>query len=148
MGEKAKSLSFICKSVDEVEKAAAFVQKHASDLKVWLFEGEMGAGKTTLVKAICKAFGVEDTVSSPTFSIVNEYRNADDEIFYHFDFYRIKDEYEAMDIGCEEYFYSGNFCFIEWPSQIPSLIPQQHMVVQIHLQSDNSRRIDLIIHDR
>src|SRR5690606_28428519 len=98
----------------------------------------------TLIKALCKAFGVKDTVTSPTFSLVNEYENHDGSTFYHFDFYRIKNETEAMDIGAEEYFYSGNVCFLEWSSKIPNLSPVTHLFIYTEETSDNSRRIAIV----
>ena len=91
---------------------------------VWLFYGEMGAGKTTLIKALCQAWEVEDTVSSPTFALVNEYRTSKGQVVYHFDFYRIEDEEEATDIGLEEYFYSQRYCLVEWPTKIRNLLPE------------------------
>lgn len=121
-----------------VEKIVAF----AGNTKIWAFEGEMGAGKTTMIKAICRYFNVEDNVTSPTFSLVNEYCSGNHITYYHFDFYRVKDETEALDIGVEEYFYSGNFCFIEWPSKIKSLLPAERITINIHIK-DNSRTIQL-----
>ena len=106
---------------------------------IWLLEGEMGAGKTTFAKAICAFWGVAETVSSPTFSIVNEYQSANGEIIYHFDFYRIKDEAEAEDIGATEYFYSGKRCLIEWPIKIPHLIPSKHLKIELLLGDGNER---------
>lgn len=110
---------------------------------MWLFLGEMGAGKTTLIQNICRVLGVVDTATSPTFSIVNEYRDKNDESIYHFDFYRIKDETEAMDIGVEEYFDSGKLCLVEWPEKIPSLIPNQYLSITISLETQTSRKITL-----
>lgn len=94
----------------------------AKDYKIWTFNGEIGAGKTTLIKSICKNLGVIDDVSSPTFSLVNEYKTKNGEIIYHFDFYRIKSINEAYDIGIEEYFESGNICLIEWPNMINEIL--------------------------
>ena len=121
--------------------------KEAGRYPVWLFHGEMGAGKTTLIKSICTRLGVEDVMSSPTFSIVNEYKTRDDGKIYHFDYYRIKNEAEAYDIGSEEYFYSGNLCLVEWPEKIPSLIPAEHIKVSIALENQNQRTIALSVHD-
>jgi tRNA threonylcarbamoyladenosine biosynthesis protein TsaE len=117
-----------------------------SDKKVWLFFGDMGAGKTTLIKAICAALNVEELVNSPTFSIINEYRSAAGKVF-HFDFYRIKNEAEAYEIGTEEYFYSGDYCFIEWPEKIPSLIPSAHVNISIQTEDNEHRTIAISIHD-
>ncbi len=112
---------------------------------VWLFTGEMGAGKTTLIKAVCTALGVSGTMSSPTFSIVNEYEGATGSI-YHFDFYRIRNEAEAYDIGIDEYFYSSRPCFVEWPEKIPSLIPSRHGVVSLQATDSTHRTIVITFH--
>jgi len=100
----------------------------------------MGAGKTTLIKAICEYLGVTEPATSPTFSIVNEYEGRDERIF-HFDFYRLKNETEALDMGYEEYFYSGAYCFIEWPEKIPNLLPEHYVSIKIEVTGDNSRQI-------
>jgi len=99
----------------------------------------MGAGKTTLIKSLCEQLGVVDMVTSPTFSIVNEY--AGPEKIYHFDFYRLKTQAEALDLGYEEYFYSGAYCFIEWPAKIPDLLPDHYIRVDIQVLDDNARQI-------
>lgn len=132
----------------EIKKAAQFVIANASKKKVWLLRGEMGAGKTTLVKAIGHELGIVDTISSPTYSLVNEYADQLDETYYHFDFYRIRDEEEAYDIGTEEYFYSGALCFIEWSEKIPSLIPDEYLEININLVSETGRNLILTHHDR
>jgi len=118
----------------------------AEDTKVWLFTGEMGAGKTTLIKFLCRKLGVADTMSSPTFSIINEYATDGGRVF-HFDFFRIRNEAEAFDIGTEEYFYSGNYCFVEWPEKIPGLIPPEYVHIKIDLESQTLRTIALSFHD-
>ncbi|MEQ9231716.1 MAG: tRNA (adenosine(37)-N6)-threonylcarbamoyltransferase complex ATPase subunit type 1 TsaE [Cyclobacteriaceae bacterium] len=120
----------------------------ASDKSVWCFRGEMGAGKTTLIKAICDQLGVQDAMSSPTFSIVNEYSDKENESVYHFDFYRIKDEDEAREIGAEEYFYSGNYCFIEWPEKVAGLLPDDRVEIIINLVDSDRREIKLIEHGK
>lgn len=110
---------------------------------VILFDAEMGVGKTTLIKALAKALGVEGTTSSPTFSLVNEYQTASSKLLYHFDVYRLKNENEAYDMGIEDYLYSGNWCFIEWAEKIPNLIPEEHSVIKIKLASDGKRELIL-----
>ncbi|MBT1702443.1 tRNA (adenosine(37)-N6)-threonylcarbamoyltransferase complex ATPase subunit type 1 TsaE [Chryseosolibacter indicus] len=134
-------------AISDLPKVAKDLLKEAMGCRVWLFNGEMGAGKTTLIKELCNTLGVVDNMSSPTFSIVNEYATLSHETIYHFDFYRIKNEAEAYDIGTEEYFDSGNYCFIEWPEKIPSLIPQNHVEVNITTQSETLRTIALSVHD-
>ncbi len=111
--------------------------------KVILFYGEMGAGKTTTIKAICKALGVEEEVSSPTFSLVNEYLTKSGETVFHFDMYRIDSEDEVYDMGYEEYFYSGNICLVEWPEKIPNLLPDKYGEVHLSV-SDEIRTIDFV----
>jgi tRNA threonylcarbamoyladenosine biosynthesis protein TsaE len=135
-------------SEEELEKAARRIIDFAGEKKIWLFYGDMGSGKTTLIKAISKVYGIEDMVQSPTFSIVNEYRNTDDIIFYHFDFYRIKNETEALDVGVDEYFESQAYCFIEWPEKIPNLIPDDYLSIKIGINTETSRVINLTHHDR
>jgi tRNA threonylcarbamoyladenosine biosynthesis protein TsaE len=109
--------------------------------RVILFYGEMGVGKTTLIKALCKELGVEEATNSPTFSIVNEYLTTLEKSIYHFDFYRIEDEDEVFDMGYEDYFYSNNYCFIEWPEKIRNLLPKNAVKVILELDEDNNRLI-------
>ncbi|WP_017731824.1 tRNA (adenosine(37)-N6)-threonylcarbamoyltransferase complex ATPase subunit type 1 TsaE [Nafulsella turpanensis] len=145
-----KGLEISCPSQRDLPETAAAIIAFArgqGGQKIWLFEGSMGAGKTTLIKEICLRLGVEDTVQSPTFSIVNEYRAEGDEPVYHFDFYRIKEVAEALQIGAEEYFYSGHYCLIEWPSKIEEILPEQYLQVQIEVNEDNSRTILLSTHE-
>ena len=119
-----------------------------SDYRVWCFRGDMGAGKTTLIKAICDQLGVTDTMSSPTFSIVNEYQTKHDETVYHFDFYRINDLDEAHEIGVYDYFYSGDYCFIEWPERVEQLLPDERVEIFINLHGDDFREINLKEHGK
>jgi len=111
--------------------------------KVILFNGEMGVGKTTLIKQLCKTLGVNDATSSPTFSLVNEYQTETNQTVYHFDFYRLNKETEALDMGVDDYLYSGNWCFIEWSEKIASLIPEQHTVITIELLPTGERLLEL-----
>ena len=109
-------------TLDELELVAQKVIDQQPS-KVILFHGEMGVGKTTLIKQLCKNLGVSSATSSPTFSLVNEYETIDNQVVYHFDFYRLKNEMEALDMGADDYFYSGNWCFIEWAEKIPTHYP-------------------------
>ena len=111
--------------------------------KVILFNGEMGVGKTTLIKQLCKTLGVNDATSSPTFSLVNEYQTETNQTVYHFDFYRLNKETEALDMGVDDYLYSGNWCFIEWSEKIASLIPELHTVITIELLPTGERLLEL-----
>ena len=131
------------RSLEDLPKAAAQLIKASQGKKVWLFEGEMGAGKTTLIKAICKVLGVEDTISSPTYSIVNEYETNLGDAVYHFDFYRLKNEEEAMDIGVEEYLYSNAICLIEWPSVVPEVLPEDCFTIEIIAKDEYLREVHL-----
>ena len=131
-------------SIDKLPEAATqligFAEKNQT--KILLFSGEMGAGKTTFIKAFCAALGVKDAVSSPTFSIVNEYHYPKG-IVYHFDFYRLKNQLEALDLGFEEYLSSGNYCLIEWPEKIPGLLPQNYLEVLLEVQPDQHRKLTI-----
>ena len=112
--------------------------------KVILVNGEMGAGKTTMIKALCKALNSPDVVSSPTFSLINEYRTANNEPLYHFDCYRIESEEEAYDFGAEEYLHSGHLCFIEWSENIASLLPEESNALMIEKIDATTRKITLL----
>jgi len=135
-------MKIVVNCVSELERAATSLLELINDHTIVCFYGEMGVGKTTFIKEICKNLGVEDVVSSPTFSIINEYLTENDESVYHFDFYRIEEE-EAFDIGYEEYFYQGNLCLIEWPEKISSIIPENIMKVQI-TRNEEQRIIEII----
>jgi tRNA threonylcarbamoyladenosine biosynthesis protein TsaE len=131
----------------DLTSIARYIAERINACKVWLFRGEMGSGKTTLIKEICRIKGVTEVMSSPTFSIVNEYPSPESGKIYHFDFYRIKNELEAIDIGTEEYFYSGYPCLIEWPEKIPSLIPSSFAEVTIQVETNTKRTIAIAVHD-
>jgi len=136
-------MEFIASSLEDLPAAASWLLQQANDKRVFIFKAAMGAGKTSFIKVICEQLGVEDATSSPTFSIVNEYSSAHGPV-YHFDFYRLKDEQEAYDLGYEEYFYSGDYCFIEWPEKIPNLIPEDAIEVSIQVDDQFRRHIQLI----
>ncbi len=110
---------------------------------IFAFYGKMGAGKTTFIKAICEELGAVDYVTSPTFAIINEYTCKSDNIIYHFDFYRIKNLEEAFDLGYEDYFYSNRYCFIEWPEMVETLLPEETIKVEITVEEDGSRMIEV-----
>lgn len=129
-------MQFVSKSLTDLETVAQQIIKNSDDCKCLVFYGEMGVGKTTLIKRICKVLNVTDRVSSPTFSLVNEYATSAGEAVYHFDFYRIKTEEEAMDIGIEEYLYSGDYCLIEWPEKISSLLPSERIEVYLSIEKE------------
>ncbi|WP_299104446.1 tRNA (adenosine(37)-N6)-threonylcarbamoyltransferase complex ATPase subunit type 1 TsaE [uncultured Tenacibaculum sp.] len=129
-------------SLNELKDIAQEVIATASH-KILLFNGEMGVGKTTLIKEICKVLGIEDVTHSPTFSLVNEYHTNNGEIVYHFDFYRIDNEEEAYDMGVEDYLYSDNWCLIEWPENVKNLLPLEAVDVNITLLEDGQRNIQL-----
>lgn len=116
--------------------------------KVLLIQGEMGVGKTTLIKALVKKLGSSDEVSSPTFSIVNEYLTNDGDSIYHFDLYRLDSLEEALDFGIEEYLYSGNWCFIEWPNLIKDSLQTDFEIIEICLESDKSRSLEILFNQR
>jgi tRNA threonylcarbamoyladenosine biosynthesis protein TsaE len=140
---EAMSRTFDLKDLSIVSKETI---ASGQGLSIWLLEGEMGAGKTTLVKAIGKELGIKETVASPTFSIVNEYQTADGQTIFHFDFYRLKNETEAYDIGVNEYFESGNLCIIEWPEKIPTLIPDHYLRIKLEINNPQSRTIQYARH--
>lgn len=126
----------------EIDKVAQEVL-HQQPEKVILFNGQMGAGKTTFIKALSKALGVQNATSSPTFSLVNEYEIPNG-LVYHFDVYRLKNETEALDFGIDDYLYSGHWCFIEWAEKIPNLIPEKHSVITIEILENGNRIITLM----
>ncbi len=131
------------KSLKELPLAAKFVLEKLGDRNVVALYGSMGAGKTTLISEIARQLGVKDSVSSPTFALVNEYQSENNRSIYHFDFYRINKIEEVYDLGYEEYFYSDGLCFIEWAELIEELLPEDTAILRIETLSDNSRRISI-----
>jgi len=136
MNPQAINLSI--SSLSDLSATAQALLNFAGSQRIFLFYGDMGAGKTTFIKALCAALGVVDDVTSPTFSIVNEYAGTGTKV-YHFDFYRLKNQEEALDMGYEEYFYSNNYCLIEWPEKIPDLLPPHYVRVTIEVTGQQTR---------
>ena len=130
-------------SLDQIQEVAEQILA-SNPKKIILFNGDMGVGKTTLIKQLCKSLGVESATSSPTFSLVNEYSTSNNQIVYHFDFYRLNKETEALDMGVDDYLYSGNWCFIEWSEKIASLLPEETSTITIELLSDGKRELKLV----
>ncbi|WGQ07807.1 tRNA (adenosine(37)-N6)-threonylcarbamoyltransferase complex ATPase subunit type 1 TsaE [Pedobacter gandavensis] len=130
------------KNLAGLDEAAQKVLEFAQNERFFIFEGDMGAGKTTFIKALTKVLGVTDVVSSPTFSIVNEYEGKDG-IIYHFDFYRLKNLQEAYDIGYEEYFYSEHICLIEWPEKVEELLPEHYVKIEITATGETERLLSI-----
>jgi len=130
-------------SLDEIQNVGRKIISE-NPKKVILFNGNMGVGKTTLIKALAKELGVTNATSSPTFSLVNEYQANEGQLVYHFDVYRLNKESEALDLGIDEYLYSGHWCFIEWAEKIPNLIPEEHSVIHLSLTSDGKRHLSLL----
>jgi len=143
--QKNPDLILISETLDRLDETTAQIIQFAGNTPIFLFYGEMGAGKTTLIKSLCEQLGSTEPATSPTFSIVNEYPSPSGKI-YHFDFYRLKNETEALDMGYEEYFYSGAYCFIEWPEKIPNLLPEHCVTVRISVTGENSRSIRIERH--
>ncbi len=136
--------------LNSLDAAAQFIIDASPNQSFYTLQGEMGVGKTTLIKAIAKRLGSQDNVTSPTFSLVNEYivEGGERNTIYHFDFYRIKSLDEVYDIGYEEYFYSGQFCFVEWPDKIESLLPENFIEIRISRMgsAENTRELTIFKH--
>ena len=147
MADEEINLQLQCPDLASLTDVASALLARAKEHKIWLFKGEMGAGKTTLIKAICDQLGVDDVVASPTYSIVNEYKQGDQKLF-HFDFYRIESVEEAQNIGVEEYFDSGSYCFIEWFENVDPILPDSGVLVDIQRTHGQERIIDLRTYDR
>ena len=135
------SNEILIKSLEDLDRAAGEFLRQIGESRLVAFYAPMGAGKTTFITALCNRLGVEDAVCSPTFTIVNEYLSATGDSVYHFDFYRITKPSEALDIGLEDYLYSGSLCLMEWPENIEELLPEETLKVRIQVQTDGSRRI-------
>ena len=131
--------------MDNLDAAAAEFLEAVGENRLIAFYGNLGAGKTTFIKALCDRLGVDDNVCSPTFTIVNEYRAADGDSVFHFDFYRIDSLREAQDLGLDEYFYSGCFCFMEWPEKIAELLPEETVEVHIEPLDESTRKISVCL---
>ena len=130
-------------NLDRIHEAArAFIDNIGNDT-IFAFYGHMGAGKTTFIKAVCEELGVTDVINSPTFAIVNEYLAGSGNTIYHFDCYRINKIVEALDMGCQDYFDSGNLCFIEWPENIAEILPDEAVAVYIKVADDDTRCIEI-----
>ncbi len=138
-------IKYSLNEIDKVAKQLLDYLKKNSSLKIIVFDGKMGSGKTTLIKEICIQMNVVDEVTSPTFAIINEYVTQDNQPVYHFDFYRLKNIQEAIDIGCEDYFYSGNYCFIEWANIVEPILPDNTLIISINQHSENQRILQLSI---
>ena len=136
-------MKLLLKDLSDIDIIAKKFIENMGARNVFAFYGEMGAGKTTLIKAICNALDVNETVTSPTFAIINEYKRSNGEPIFHFDFYRIKDMEEAYDFGYEDYFYSGQLCFIEWPELVEPLLPENVVKVQIVIEDNGQRSISV-----
>ena len=130
-------------SEEELPAVASALLSELPSARVFCFYGEMGAGKTTLIKEVCRQLGADGTTASPTFAIVNEYPTPDGPI-YHFDFYRIRSLAEAREVGVEEYLYSGDYCFLEWPENVAPLIEPEFVKVSIHVGADGSRTFETV----
>lgn len=135
--------SLVLKSLSDLNIIAAKFLRLMRDKKVFAFFGPMGVGKTTFIKALCNELGVIEIVTSPTFALVNEYQTEKSEVIYHFDFYRIEKIEEVYDFGYEDYFFSGNYCFIEWPDKIAEILPENVVFVQMVENQDGSRTINI-----
>jgi len=128
--------------LSKLQETAGLLLQNFPEDRIFAFYGAMGAGKTTFIKAMCKELGSSDYVTSPTFALINEYSTDKGSVIYHFDFYRIKKLEEAFDLGYEDYIYSGNYCFIEWPEMIESLLPEGIVEIRIKEAENNIRLIE------
>ena len=139
--------TFTINSLEEYPQAAKWFTGFLQQGHIFAFYGKMGSGKTTFIKSLCEELGVEDTINSPTFAIVNEYEDRDANTIFHFDFYRIKSLAEVYNMGYEEYFYSNAYCFLEWPELIEELLPEEHIRVDITEGDNGVRTIAVTVND-
>ncbi|MCW3107964.1 MAG: tsaE [Segetibacter sp.] len=136
------TLSF---TLPEIKQAAEKVFEFGKDKKVWAIHGEMGAGKTTFIHAICENLGVTSAIGSPTYSIINEYKSEKAGVIYHMDWYRLKDEEEALQAGVEDSLFSGNLCLVEWPERAPALLPDDYFNITLSMVDEKTRKIAIKI---
>jgi len=136
-------LTIIIKNKKQLPSAARKILEYISGNKLLAFYGSLGAGKTTIIKAVCSILGAEDSVSSPTFTLVNEYKTKNNEFLYHIDFYRIRKKEEVFDFGLEEYFSSGSYCFMEWPELIGDILPPETVKIKITVDSKEQRILEI-----
>jgi tRNA threonylcarbamoyladenosine biosynthesis protein TsaE len=137
-------MNLVIKNKNHLDAAAAKLLKLTIPARIYAFYGAMGSGKTTIIKAICKFLGATDIVTSPTFTLVNEYKTVSGDSLYHIDFYRIKKQEEAFDFGIEEYFSSGSYCFIEWPEMIENILPAGIVRISITVGSNEERILNFL----
>jgi len=130
-------------TLEQIHQTAIKLLAASSGYKLFAFHGEMGTGKTTFIHALCEAMGVKDAVTSPTFSIINQYKTADGQTVYHMDLYRVKDENEAINAGVEDCLYSGNICLVEWPEKAPGIFPDGTLHITITSVDDNTRKLKI-----
>jgi len=136
-------MDFVIDNIEQLDDVAKWLVSNAGDAKVWFFSGDLGAGKTTLIQKICTQMGIKDNVVSPSFALINIYGNKGDEI-YHIDLYRLDDVEEAIDLGIEDYFYSGNYCFVEWPGLVKNIAPDKYLDIKIEILSQSGRKIKIV----
>ncbi len=135
--------TFYIESIDGLELVIQSIKKQCTTANLFVVNGEMGAGKTTLISKVCLALGIKDKPSSPTYSIVNSYLSDQYGEINHFDFYRLKDENEALESGSDEFFYNGSICFVEWAEKVQNILPENAVIINIELQENNHRKITI-----
>lgn len=138
-------MEFIINHLSEIESVAHEIISTSKEKKIICFEGNLGAGKTTIIQALCTELGVEGEMSSPTYSIVNEYETKAGDKIYHMDLYRLKTLEEVLDAGIEDYFYEKNYCFIEWPEVAKQILPEKIVQIQVEKISENKRKLSIFM---